>query len=218
MDVAVLEPREVLRCGLATMLGRLKAVSNLECHRSMDELFAEREARGSGWNPDIVIVSCAPGDDAADLVRSTFPASRVLHLVGSAEPGDLAMAAKSHADGYLMLHDTTEATLDGTLHILMRGELPMPLPVANYLRERARSTDRSPSRIQPYFSPRERDVIALLLEGLGNQQIADKLGISLHSAKRIVSSVLNKTNSPSRTHFVTWMLREDREVRSCPGT
>lgn len=212
MDVAVLEPSDVLRCGLATMLGRLARISRLECHRCIDELIAARKARGSGCNPDIVIVSCAPNDDVADLVRSMFPMSRVLELVASAEPGDLAMAAKTHADGYLMLHDMTEAKLEGALQALMRGELPMSLPVANYLLERARSTDSSPSRIQPYFSPRERDVIALLLDGLSNQQIAHKLGISLHSAKRHVSAVLHKVNSPSRTHFVARMLREGNDA------
>jgi two-component system nitrate/nitrite response regulator NarL len=175
----------------------------------MDELLVARKARGSEWNPDIVIVSGAPNDDVADLVRSWFPTSRVLELVASAEPGDLAMAAKTHVDGYLMLHDITEATLDGTLQALMRGELPMPMPVASYLLERARSTDALPSRIQPYFSACERDVIALLLEGFSNRQIAHRLGISLHSAKRHVSAVLHKVNSPSRAHFVAQMLRDD---------
>jgi two-component system nitrate/nitrite response regulator NarL len=208
MDVAVLEPREVLRCGLATMLGRLGGVSSLECHCSMDDLLVVRKVRGNEWNPDIAIVSCSP-QDAAEVVRSMFPACRVLELIGSAEPVALAMAAKTHADGYLMLHDVTETTLDGTLRALMRGELPMPLPIANYLLERARSTDTSSARIQPYFSPRERDVIDLLLEGLGNQQIAHRLGISMHSAKRHVSAVLSKTNSPSRSHFIAWMLRDD---------
>jgi DNA-binding NarL/FixJ family response regulator len=209
LDVAVLEPREVLRYGLATMLGRLGGVSSLECHRSMDELLVARSARGNGWNPDIVIVSGACNDDITDLVQSMFPTSRVLELIVSAEPGDLALAAKTHADGYLMLYDITEATLDGTLQALMRGELPMPPPVANYLLERVRSSDTSPSRIQPYFSPRERDVIALLLKGLSNRQIAHRLGISLHSAKRHVSAVLHKVNSPSRAHFVARMLRDD---------
>jgi DNA-binding CsgD family transcriptional regulator len=86
----------------------------------------------------------------------------------------------------------------------------LPLPVANYLLECcARKADAPSPRIQPYFNPRENDVIDLLLEGLGNRQIADKLGISLHSAKRHVSAVLSKTNSPSRAHFVARMLRDD---------
>ncbi|MEU8547590.1 response regulator transcription factor [Streptomyces roseoverticillatus] len=206
MNVAVLEPLEVIRCGLETMLRRIERISILECRRTMEELLVALSARGGEWDADVIIVSCCTLGEIADFVRITFPASRILILVTRADPGHLAMAAKTHADGYLMLHDITEATLDSTLQALMSGSVPMALPVASYLLERARSGGASPSRPQPYFSPRERDVIDLLLEGLSNRQIADRVGISLHSAKRHVSSVLSKVNSPSRTHFVAQML------------
>ena len=85
----------------------------------------------------------------------------------------------------------------------------MPRSVADYLLDCARSTDLSTPRIQPQFTPRERDVIALLLDGRSNTEIAQELGISLHSAKRHVSAVLHKVNSPSRGHFIAWMLREE---------
>lgn len=209
MDVAVLEPLELLRCGLETMLRRLDRISSLGCHRSMAELLVASKARGGEWNPDVIVVSCCAPDDIADYVRMTFPASRILELLVRSDPEHLAMAARTHADGYLMVHDVTEATLDATLQALMRGELPMPQPVASYLLERARSNEMAPSRLQPYFNPRERDVIALLLEGLSNQQIANRLSISIHSAKRHVSAVLNKVNSPSRAHFVAQMLRDE---------
>ncbi|WP_165963993.1 response regulator transcription factor [Actinomadura sp. KC216] len=211
MDVAVLEPCEVIRCGLATMLRRIAGVESLECHGSLRELLASRKANISGLNPDVIIVTCAHDDEVADLVRSGFPASRVLELVVGTEPQDLAMSAQRCADGYLMLRDITESTLNNTLEALMRGERPMPPPVANYLLEYARSTGRfpAPSHTQPYFSPREREVIALLLEGFSNRQIAHQLGISLHSVKRHVSAVLHKANSPSRAHFVARMLRAE---------
>ncbi|PSJ29084.1 hypothetical protein B7P34_09060 [Streptosporangium nondiastaticum] len=209
MDVAVLESLEVLRRGLETMLRRIDRIGVLECHRTMEELLIALRARGGERNADVIIVSCCTLGDAADYVRITFPASRVLILVTKADPDHLAMAARTQADGYLMVHDVTEATLDSTLQALMCGSVPMALPVASYLRERARSGGPAPSPHQPYFSPRERDVISLLLEGLSNRQIADKVGISLHSAKRHVSSVLSKVNSPSRTHFVARMLATD---------
>lgn len=208
MHVVVLEPAEVLRRGLAAMLARLEIVGSLECHRSVGELIAARKRHDSARNPDIVIISCAADEDAADRIRSHFPTSRVLELFTSAEHIELAVAAKAHADGYLMVHDITEATLERTLQSLMRGELPIPLPVANYLFECARSTELSPPRMQPHFEPGEHAVITLLLEGLSNKQIAQKLGISVHSTKRRVSAVLHKTNSPSRAHFVARMLRE----------
>jgi len=191
------------------MLGRLGVVSSHECHRTIAELLVAQKARSDECDPDIIIVGCVANDDVADLVRDVFPTSRMLELVTSTEPRDLAMATKTHADGYVMLHDITDTTLGSTLQALMCGELPMPLPIANYLFKHTRSTAAFPSWIQPCFSPNERDVIALLLEGQSNRQISQKLEISLHSAKRRVSALLCKVNSPSRTHFVAQMLRDD---------
>jgi two-component system nitrate/nitrite response regulator NarL len=198
------------------MLGRLDVVGDIECQHSVDALVDVREARGGQWSPDVVIVNSAPDGDAAGRVRTTFPTSRVLELVPSAGSEDLAMAAKTRADGYVMLQDITHASLHETLRTVMRGQLAIPPPVANYLLEHARTTAEAPPRIQAYFSPRELDVIGLLVEGLGNQQIANRLGISLHSAKRHVSAVLHKVNSPSRTAFVACILRDDLDIRSAP--
>jgi two-component system nitrate/nitrite response regulator NarL len=209
MYVAVLEPRELLRHGLAAVLERLEFVSGLECHGTIGELLIVCQARGHDWNPDVVIVSGARDMQVVERVRGSFPASRVLELVASDEHRDLVMAAKTHANGYLMLHETTEATLDRTLHALMRGEQTMPQPVADYLFECARSAEAFSPRLLPYFNASECAVIKLLLEGLSNRQIAQKLSISLHSAKRLVSSVLQKSNSPSRAHFAAHMLRDD---------
>jgi two-component system nitrate/nitrite response regulator NarL len=208
MDVAVLEPRDVVRSGLATMLERLGTVENLESHSSIGELLVARQSHGDTAAPDIVIVSCVPNEDVVGPVRRTFPASRVLELVAT-EPKDHGIATKTFADGYLMVYDITEPVLDRTLQALMRGELPIPRPIANFLFERAHPASVSSLRAQPYFNASERNVIDLLLEGLSNRQIAQKLGISLHSAKRRVSAVLHKANSPSRAHFVAQMLRDE---------
>lgn len=189
------------------MLQRLAAVSRVECYRCEDDLRIA-QANGDDGNPDVVIVGCVSPDSSLEFVRNLFPESRVLELVPSSEPRDLAAAARDHADGYLMLPDITQSALDRTLQALMRGELPIPPPVAKYLFERVQSAEVAPPRAQPYFSPSERNVIDLLLEGLSNRQIAQKLDISLHSAKRRVSAVLHKANSPSRAHFVAHMLRD----------
>ena len=59
----------------------------------------------------------------------------------------------------------------------------------------------------PRLSPREHDVLELLVAGHSNQEIADELGISLHGAKRHVSSILGKFDSPSRSHLVSRVLQ-----------
>jgi DNA-binding NarL/FixJ family response regulator len=57
------------------------------------------------------------------------------------------------------------------------------------------------------FTPREIEVLRLLADGLVNKEIADRLGISEHTAKFHVASILGKLQASSRTDAVAQGLR-----------
>jgi NarL family two-component system response regulator LiaR len=57
------------------------------------------------------------------------------------------------------------------------------------------------------LTQRELDVLRLLVEGRSNQEIADALFISLHTAVRHVANIMNKFGVESRTAAATWALR-----------
>ena len=57
------------------------------------------------------------------------------------------------------------------------------------------------------LSPRELEVLALLVEGASNKLIARRLGISMHTAKYHVASLLEKLDAVSRTDAVAHALR-----------
>ncbi|PSJ29662.1 hypothetical protein B7P34_06285 [Streptosporangium nondiastaticum] len=67
--------------------------------------------------------------------------------------------------------------------VLVRDPCPSRAIFSN-VPDRARQDRRHRRGPQPYFNPRERDVIELLPEGLSNRQIADKLGISFRESAR----------------------------------
>lgn len=58
-----------------------------------------------------------------------------------------------------------------------------------------------------HLTPREREVLLLIADGLGNKQIAARLGISDHTAKFHISSILGKLNVTSRTEAVSQGIR-----------
>jgi DNA-binding CsgD family transcriptional regulator len=61
---------------------------------------------------------------------------------------------------------------------------------------------------RPRLTPREREALQLLVEGLSNKQIARRLGISEHGAKRLVANILSKMDCSNRTSAVAKALRE----------
>ena len=67
--------------------------------------------------------------------------------------------------------------------------------------------DAHASDSDPYLTPRERDVLGLLAEGASNKTIARRLGISIHTAKFHVGSLLDKLDASGRTDAVTHAAR-----------
>jgi DNA-binding NarL/FixJ family response regulator len=61
--------------------------------------------------------------------------------------------------------------------------------------------------VPPRVTPRERDVLRLLAEGLTNRQIAERLVISEHTVHRHVTNVLRKLELPSRAAAAAYAVR-----------
>ena len=70
---------------------------------------------------------------------------------------------------------------------------------------RDRGTARDPGAVE--LTPRELDVLALLAEGASNKVIARQLGISVHTAKFHVGSILDKLDATGRTDAVAHAAR-----------
>ena len=74
---------------------------------------------------------------------------------------------------------------------------------ARLLPARAPAPEGGPRRPLEPLTPREREVLDLLAHGLSNRQIAERLGISEHTAKFHVAAVSGKLGAASRTEAVS---------------
>jgi two-component system nitrate/nitrite response regulator NarL len=120
----------------------------------------------------------------------------VLALVPDEAAGELALAAGARG---LLLRDAAPGALLAALQAVALG-----LTVFDSTLSPVRPTSRAaPSPASPEaLTPREREVLALLAEGLSNKAIADRLAISEHTAKFHVNAVLAKLGVQRRTEAV----------------
>lgn len=132
-----------------------------------------------------VIVS----DDTQSM--GAHPAAPVLVLVdaGTNTSDLLRMGAR----GAISVN-ATEAQLHAAVEAIAAGLVVHETPLVE---------ERMPERL----TAREREVLQLLSEGLGNKEIAGRLGISDHTAKFHVASVMAKLRASTRTEAVTAGIR-----------
>ena len=160
--------------------------------------------------PDVLLLDLEmPRLDGVEALRRVLaerPGTRVLVLTSFATDDKVFPAIKAGALGYL-LKDSDPDDLARAIRQVHRGESSLhPAVARKVLRELARPPERPPT--PDPLSAREVEVLRLVARGLGNQEIADALGIGEATVRSHVSSILAKLHLASRTQAALYALRE----------
>lgn len=191
--VLVALDNEVARQGLAMMLRGLTDLSRLAGCTDVPH-----GTRTLMQNPEINLVIVSPDQDCQPLkdaaaIRDGRPL-KVLALLHEYSQKNLQELASCPFDGFLPETELTTESLRHAFTTLARDEMPMPAALAREMMVHVRR--------RTLLTPREKIVLDLLAEGLSNKQIARRLDISDHGAKRHVANVLAKLNCGNRTSAV----------------
>jgi NarL family two-component system response regulator LiaR len=157
--------------------------------------------------PDVVLMDLVlpkmDGAAATRAIRKSFPQVRVLALTSFNEGELIKNALEAGAIGYL-LKDVTADELARAIRAAHSGRATLSPEAAQALVE----TANQPPAPGLDLTEREREVLALVVEGLNNTQIAGRLTVSPSTVKSHVSSILSKLGVASRTEAVTLALRQ----------
>jgi DNA-binding NarL/FixJ family response regulator len=165
-------------------------------------------------HPDLVLMDInmpnCDGLEATRRIKAKMKDIRVVMLTVSDDEGDLATAVRYGADGYL-LKDLRPETLFQQLRGLISGEAPISRTMAGKLfRQLAR---QSRPTVQPaaraVLSARECDVLALVVDGCSNREIAEALGIARNTVKNHLRSILAKLGVKNRVQAAAYAVSQE---------
>jgi two-component system, NarL family, response regulator LiaR len=200
--VMLVDDHTMVRWGLATFLmvfNDFKLVGEAESGRTAIQLCAE-------VLPDVVLMDMAmpemDGITATRLIHQQFPQVRVIALTSFKEGKMIRDALEAGAIGYL-LKDVSAEELAQAIRAAHAGRATLS-PEATQTLVHAASQPLAPGFD---LTERERAVLALMVEGLNNTQIAGRLTVQLSTVKSHVSNILSKLGVSSRTEAVTLALR-----------
>ncbi len=150
--------------------------------------------------PDVVIIDLSmpvmSGIDATKVIREEVPASKVLVLTMHENEEYVYQILRSGAGGYILKNCSREE-LAAAIRAVARGEnffspRVSEMMVQSYLRKaEARETHAVDPGNAP-LTPREKEVLACVAEGLTNQEMAEKLFISARTVETHKTNIMQK--------------------------
>jgi DNA-binding NarL/FixJ family response regulator len=161
--------------------------------------------RARELHPDLVLLDLSmPGLDGLEALprlRAAAPGCEVVVLTASGTEENLLGAIRGGAAGYLLKSEPPERIVD-FLRGVARGEAALSGAIARRLLDQVREGGGGfsgvPDAIASTLSAREVEVLLLLDEHLGTDEIAKRLYISEHTVRSHVKSLLRKLGASSR--------------------
>jgi RNA polymerase sigma factor (sigma-70 family) len=199
--VVIVDDHAVLRSGLEQLLGGQPDIEVVGTAASGAEAIElARQLR-----PDVVLMDLQmPGVDGVSATREIVGAelADVLVLTSYSDAERIVGALDAGAMGYLLKDAEPDEVLSG-IRAVARGESPINPRAARELLGARRTTGAASAEL----TPREREVLVLVRQGLANKQIARRLGISERTVKAHLTSTFQRIGVVDRTQAALWAER-----------
>ena len=217
INVLLVEDHELYRMGLSMLLSKAEDINLVA--EAADGIEGVKKARE--FAPQVILMDIGlpnmDGIEATQKIKEFAPETKILIFTSRDSEHDIFESFKAGADGYIMKGATPEQTISA-IKAVNEGVGWIDPAIAKIVFSNIGVTkivERTPiepinNRERNYYglTDRELDVLSLMVDGLTNPQIADKLVITKATAKAHVHSILQKLCATSRTQATVMAMKE----------
>jgi len=209
MNVWIVEDNRLLRESLAALV---RQTDGLECPVAVESCDAMLEALEERQAPDLVLMDIGlPGMNGIEgtrAIRARSPSTRVIMLTVQEENEKIFQAVCAGASGYLLKPLPPERIL-AAIGEVRSGAAPINGYIARKMLEMFSRHALPATPGESYgLTPREKEILSLLVDGLSMKEIATRLGLSYHTIDTHLRAIYDKLHVHSRTAVVAKALRE----------
>jgi two-component system, NarL family, response regulator len=197
IKVMVVDDHPLMRVGVAAIVNArpdMSVVAQTGTGEEAVELYQQHK-------PDITLMDLRlpgmSGVDAIFAIRAKDASARFIVLTTYEGDEDIHRALEAGAQGYLIKGMPFQTLIEAVQRVHKGGRF-LPPPIARALASRMPDSE---------LSPREQEVLHLLVEGKTNKEIANDLGITEATVKCHVSTILMRLNVSDRTQAVVTALQ-----------
>lgn len=146
------------------------------------------------------------GIEAAKMIRERWPSIKILMLTTFDDDQYVLESLKLGVNGYLLKSGDTDSLIR-SIKSALSGGLSLEDQVAAKVMPTLLQQRSQTQTIDASLTPRERAILKCIGEGLNNQEIADRLGLSVGTVKNNTSQILDKLDLRDRTQLAIYAIR-----------
>jgi DNA-binding NarL/FixJ family response regulator len=210
----VVDDHEVVRLGLSALFRQTSGIEVVaEAGNVADAVKGAAQQR-----PDVVLMDLrlpdGTGIDACRDILSAQPGTRVLFLTSHSDEEAVVSTILAGAAGYLLKEVGSQALVDA-IELVHSGQSILDPKVTTAVLRRMSMLDgkvalaKQPSK--DILSPQERRILALVVEGKTNKEIAKALGLSDKTVKNYLSNAFQKLHVGRRSHAAALYERDIKD-------
>jgi DNA-binding NarL/FixJ family response regulator len=174
----------------------------------------EAVAQAREMMPDVILMDISmpkcDGLEATRLIKREMPHVKIIMLTVSDDDRHLFAAIKDGAEGYLLKNLEPHQFFD-MLEGLRKGEVAISGIMASKILQEFRQPEQSPARpseTEDELTPREIEVLELVVEGGTNREIAESLSITENTVKIHLRNILEKLHLQNRIQAAVYAVRQ----------
>ncbi|NOR89115.1 MAG: response regulator [Anaerolineales bacterium] len=206
--ILITDDHAIVRTGLRTLLQSepsLELVGEASGGYEAIELVAET-------SPDILLLDLSMPDldgiAVTKKLKPKYPELRILILTIHEDKALVREAIKAGASGYI-LKRAAESELVSAINVLMRGDMYVDHALLSTLVEDTVEKPTHNRELIEALTPREKDVLGLIVLGYTNRQIGEELSISVRTVEGHRANLSEKIGSHSRADLVRYAREND---------
>jgi DNA-binding NarL/FixJ family response regulator len=199
--ILLIEDNRIIRDGIRALVNKHDDISVV----AVSDGTGDYIARARSVHPNVLLVDFSLNNQSSltivSSVKKEFPEIKIIGMGLTPLQTDIVEFVQAGASGFVLKNSTTDEMLR-TIRAVANGETMLPPVMATSLfaqvAERALSKGKRYLKGEVRMTHREKEIIALIAEGLSNKEIAIALNIATFTVKSHVHNILEKLALHSR--------------------
>ncbi len=209
IELSIIEDIDEVRQGLKYLIGADPEIKVLKTYTRAEEFIDSFPLFGI---PDIILMDIGlpgmSGIEATKVIKKEYPGIDILILTIFEEEDKILNAIQAGATGYI-LKNTRPGELISQIKSIHTGGAPISPQIARKILDEFRKETKIVEKKEYHLTPREKEILKSIVEGLTYKEISLKHGIASSTVKKHILHIYRKLHVNSKVEFIKKVIDEN---------